>query len=406
MLSNKTILLIIGGGIAAYKSLELVRALQKQGADVRVVLTKGAQQFITPLSAAALSGNRVHTELFDLTTESQMGHIALSRSADLIVVAPATANLMARHAAGMASDLASTLLLATDTPVLMAPAMNVRMWEHAATRRNAAQLRADGVMFVGPETGDMACGESGPGRMSEPNTIVDAVTKALEDGGRPLEGRHIVITSGPTREPIDPVRYISNHSSGRQGAAIAEALTARGAAVTFVTGPAEIAPPPGLHRVHRVETAEQMLAAVMDSLPADAAICAAAVADWRAADVQGSKMKKNGETPDCLQLALNPDILKTISGLEHNQRPKLVVGFAAETDNVLDYAANKLSRKGCDWIIANDVSIPGVMGGDNNHVHLLTKAGAETWPEMSKTEVAARLAGRIAEHFSAGGAAS
>ncbi len=406
MFSNKSILLIIGGGISAYKSLELVRALKARGADVHVILTKGAQQFITPLSAAALSGNKVHTDLFDLTSESEMGHIALSRSADLIVVAPATANLMARHAAGMATDLAGTVLLATDTPVLIAPAMNVRMWEHPATRRNLAQLRNDGVMVIGPNEGDMACGEFGFGRMAEPDQIVSAIADALAGREEVLKGRRIIITSGPTREPIDPVRYISNHSSGHQGAAIAEALAVRGADVTFITGPAQISPPDGLHDVKRIETAEDMLKAVMDSLPADAVICAAAVADWRAAEPQASKMKKNGKAPDCLQLVLNPDILKTVSQLEHNQRPQLVIGFAAETDDVLGHGAAKLRAKGCDWIVANDVSLPGVMGGPNNHVHLLTGEETETWPEMSKKEVASRLADRISGQLAEGGSGS
>lgn len=404
MFSNKSILLIIGGGIAAYKSLELVRALKAQSADVHVILTKAAQQFITPLSAAALSGNKVHTDLFDLTAESEMGHIALSRSADLIVVAPATANLMARHAMGMAADLAGTVLLATDTPVLVAPAMNVRMWEHPATQRNLAQLREDGVMVAGPNEGDMACGEYGYGRMAEPDEIISAIGNALAGKTEALKGCRVIITSGPTREPIDPVRYISNHSSGHQGAAIAGAMADRGAEVTFITGPAEVPPPGGLHQVKQIETAEDMLKAVMESLPADVMICAAAVADWRAADPKASKMKKNGKLPDCLQLALNPDILKTVSQLEHNQRPKLVIGFAAETENVLSQGAAKLQAKGCDWIVANDVSIPGVMGGTRNLVHLLTGQDTESWPEMSKTAVASRLADRIAGQLAEGGA--
>jgi len=399
VLSNKSILLIIGGGIAAYKSLELVRALKAGGADVRVILTSAAQQFITPLSAASLSGNRVHTDLFDLTAESEIGHIALSRSADLIVVAPATANLIARQAAGLAPDLAATVLLATDTPVLIAPAMNVRMWEHPATRRNLELLRRDGVLVVGPEEGDMACGEYGYGRMSEPDQIVAACADILAGQDGPLKGRRIVITSGPTREPIDPVRYISNHSSGRQGAAIAEALSRRGAEVVFVSGPAEVPPPDGLHHTERVETADQMLDAVMSSLPADVVICAAAVADWRPKTARAGKMKKDGGAPDCLKLALNPDILKTVSRLGPDRRPQLVIGFAAETEDVLRHAADKLRAKGCDWILANDVSIPGVMGGTHNHVHLLNAEGTESWPEMSKKQVAERLADKLAGHL-------
>lgn len=395
MFSNKTILLIIGGGIAAYKSLELLRALKARGADVHVILTSAACQFITPLSAAALSGNKVHTDLFDLTDESEMGHIALSRSADLIVVAPATANLMARQAAGMAPDLAGTVLLATDTPVLIAPAMNVRMWQHPATQRNLAMLRRDGVQITGPEKGEMACGEHGYGRMAEPDQIVSAIAAMLDGGDQTLKTRRIIITSGPTREPIDPVRYISNHSSGHQGAAIAEALSLRGAEVVFVTGPAVVPPPPGLHQVIEIETAEDMLQAVISALPADVAICAAAVADWRAATPQSGKIKKGGQSPDCLKLVLNPDILKTISQMRPGQRPQLVIGFAAETDNVLTHAAAKLSAKGCDWIVANDVSIPGVMGGTSNHVHLLSGDERESWPEMSKKQVASRLADKI-----------
>ena len=395
MLSGKRILLIIGGGIAAYKSLDLIRRLRERGATVTPVLTDAGTQFVTPLSVSALAGQKVHRDLFDLTDEAEMGHIQLSRVADLIVVAPATADLMAKMAQGRAEDLASTLLLATDTRVLLAPAMNVRMWNHPATRRNLATLRSDGVLVVGPNEGDMACGEYGPGRMAEPLEIVAAVEAAL--GAGPLAGRHVLVTSGPTHEPIDPVRYIANRSSGAQGTAIAAALAGLGARVTFVSGPAMVPPPAGVTAVP-VETARQMLAAVEAALPADAAVFAAAVADWRVANASGSKMKKDGSgRPPVLEFAENPDILATVAQ-RGTDRPGLVIGFAAETDDVLGHAMAKRSRKGCDWIIANDVRPEtGIMGGSENAVTLITDDGAEVWPRMSKDQVARRLAERIAE---------
>lgn len=394
MLANKRILLILSGGIAAYKSLELIRLLKKQGADVTPVLTRAAQEFVTPLSVSALAGEKVYTDLFDLTDEAEMGHIQLSRVADLVVVAPATADLMAKMAQGRADDLASTLLLATDTPVMIAPAMNVRMWDHPATRRNLEVLKADGVSIVGPNEGDMACGEYGPGRMSEPSEILGAIATELTDG--PLKGKHILVTSGPTHEPIDPVRYIANRSSGAQGTAIARALVALGADVTFVTGPADVAPPTGVTLV-QVETADDMLHAVQTALPADAAIFAAAVADWRVASATGRKIKKqNGKLP-VLEFAENPDILASVSRMT-NGRPGLVVGFAAETDDVIANATAKRVRKQCDWIVANDVSPEtGIMGGSENAVTLITPDGAEDWPRLSKNETAKRLADRIAE---------
>ncbi|MES2665044.1 MAG: bifunctional phosphopantothenoylcysteine decarboxylase/phosphopantothenate--cysteine ligase CoaBC [Pseudomonadota bacterium] len=394
MLAGKRVLLIIGGGIAAYKALELIRMLKGQGASVVPVLTKAGAEFVTPLSVGALAGGRVYTDLFDLTDEAEMGHIQLSRAADLVVVVPATADLMARMAAGIANDLASTLLLATDKRVLIVPAMNVRMWLHPATQRNLAQVQADGVLVCGPVEGDMACGEYGPGRMVEPAEIVQAIAAALGDG--PLRGRHVLVTSGPTQEPIDPVRYIANRSSGAQGTAIAAALRDLGARVTFVTGPASVPAPVGV-TVVRVETAAQMLAAVEAALPADAAVMAAAVADWRIANAAGHKMKKDGSgRAPALEFAENPDILARVS--QGAPRPRLVVGFAAETDDVLAYATAKRLRKGCDWIVANDVSpATGIMGGTENAVTLITEAGAEVWPRMAKEAVAARLAARIAE---------
>jgi len=399
MLSSKRVLLIISGGIAAYKSLELIRLLKKQGASVTPILTTAAQQFVTPLSVSALAGEKVYTDLFDLTDEAEMGHIQLSRVADLVVVAPASADIMGKMAHGRADDLASTLLLATDTPVMVAPAMNVRMWDHPATLRNLATLRGDGVKIIGPNEGDMACGEYGPGRMSEPAEILDAIASQLGDG--PLKGRHILVTSGPTHEPIDPVRYIANRSSGAQGTAIATALGALGANVTFVTGPAD-APMPDNAKVVRVQTATEMLAAVQRALPADAAVFAAAVADWRVASASGSKIKKdNGKLPT-LTFAENPDILATVSQLAQG-RPDLVVGFAAETDSVLDNATAKRLRKGCDWIVANDVSPEtGIMGGSENAVTLISTDGADVWPRMSKTETAHRLAQKIADTLNEG----
>ncbi|QGX97343.1 bifunctional phosphopantothenoylcysteine decarboxylase/phosphopantothenate--cysteine ligase CoaBC [Roseovarius faecimaris] len=399
MLASKRILLIIGGGIAAFKSLDLIRRLRERGAAVTPVLTRAGEEFVKPLSVSALAGLKVFRDLFDLTDEAEMGHIELSRSADLIVVAPATADLMAKMAQGHADDLASTLLLATDTPVLVAPAMNVRMWAHPATQRNIATLRGDGVRFVGPNEGDMACGEYGPGRMSEPLEIVAAVEAALADG--PLRGKRILVTSGPTHEPIDPVRYIANRSSGAQGTAIARALAALGAEVIFVTGPADIPPPDGVEVV-RVETAREMLEAVQGGLPADAAIFAAAVADWRVASASASKMKKTKGGLPQLDFAENPDILATVSQMTKG-RPGLVVGFAAETDDVVENATAKRQRKGCDWILANDVSAgTGIMGGSENAVTLISADGAEDWPRMSKDEVAARLAERIAQALGGG----
>ena len=395
MLGGKRILLVIGGGIAAYKALELIRLLRKSGAAVSPVLTRAGAEFVTPLSVSALAGEKLHSELFDLTAEAEMGHIQLSRSADLIVVAPATADLMAKMAQGRADDLASTLLLATDTPVLVAPAMNVRMWDHPATRRNVAQLRADGVRLVGPDEGEMACGEYGPGRMAEPAAILAAVEAMLSAG--PLAGRTVLVTSGPTHESIDPVRYIANRSSGAQGTAIAAALRDLGAKVRFVTGPAEVPPPAGVE-VIRVETAREMLAAVQAALPVDAAVMAAAVADWRVANAAGSKVKKDGSgKAPALEFAENPDILATLSQMAAG-RPRLVVGFAAETDDVVAHAVAKRVRKGCDWIVANDVSpATGIMGGTENAVVLITGTGQEVWPRMGKDEVARRLAARIAE---------
>lgn len=394
MLEGKRILLIIGGGIAAFKSLDLIRRLREQGASVTPVLTRAAEEFVTPLSTSALAATKVYRDLFDLTDEAEMGHIELSRAADLVVVAPATADLMGKMANGLANDLASTILMATDKRVLIAPAMNVRMWLHPANQRNLATLEKDGVLRVGPDEGDMACGEYGPGRMAEPMAIVEAVGDALRDG--PLSGRHVLVTSGPTHEPIDPVRYIANRSSGAQGTAIARALAALGADVTFVTGPADV-PPPGGVTVVRVKTAQEMLDAVNAALPADAAVFAAAVADWRVASASGSKIKKDGtgKLPK-LEFAENPDILATVSAMQ-NGRPALVVGFAAETDDVKANAAAKLKRKGCDWILANDVSpATGIMGGSENAVTLITAKGAEDWPRMSKDQVANRLAAAIA----------
>jgi phosphopantothenoylcysteine decarboxylase/phosphopantothenate--cysteine ligase len=394
MLAGKHILLILGGGIAAYKALDLIRQLGREGASVTPVLTRAAEEFVTPLSVSALAGAKVYRDLFDLTDEAEMGHIQLSRAADLIVVAPATADLMAKMAQGHAIDLASALLLAPDTPVLIAPAMNVRMWQHPATQRNLATLRGDGVRVVGPDAGEMACGEFGPGRMAEPPAIVAAIRAALASG--PLAGRHVLVTSGPTHEPIDPVRYIANRSSGAQGTAIAAALAALGARVTFVTGPASVPPPAGV-AVVRVETARQMLEAVEAALPADAAVFAAAVADWRVTTEAAQKIKKDGSGRlPVLDFAENPDILASVARRDAG-RPGLVVGFAAETDDVVAHATAKRLRKGCDWIVANDVSpATGIMGGTENAVTLITAEGAESWPRMAKEAVAARLADRIA----------
>lgn len=395
MLTGKRILLIIGGGIAAYKSLDLIRRMRDQGASVVPVLTRAAEEFVTPLSVSALAANKVFRDLFDLTDEAEMGHIELSRAADLVVVAPATADLMAKMAHGHANDLASTLLMATDKRVLIAPSMNVRMWEHAATVRNLAVLQGDGVLVVGPDEGNMACGEYGPGRMAEVPDIIAAVGAALGDGL--LKGRHVIVTSGPTHEPIDPVRYIANRSSGAQGAAMAAALRDLGARVTFVTGPADVPPPFGVDVV-RVETAAQMAAAVHDAHPAEVAVFAAAVADWRVENASSSKMKKDasGNTP-ALAFAENPDILAGVAQMGEG-RPGLVVGFAAETDDVVANATAKRLRKGCDWIVANDVSpATGIMGGDENAIVLIDGDGADVWPRLPKQEVARRLAQRIAE---------
>lgn len=390
----KRILLIIGGGIAAVKAPELIRLLRGAGFAVTPVLTKAGAEFVTPLSVSSLAGEAAHSALFDLTHEAEIGHIQLSRAADLVVVAPATADLMAKMAAGLAGDLASTLLLATDKRVLIAPSMNVRMWQHPATQRNLRQLQADGVLTVGPNAGDMACGEYGMGRMAEPAEILAAIHSALAEG--PLKGRHVLVTSGPTHEPIDPVRYIANRSSGAQGTALAAALRDLGADVTFVTGPATVPPPEGV-KVVRVETAREMLAAVQTALPAEAAIFAAAVADWRVANASLQKMKKDGtgQAP-ALSFAENPDILATVAQMGPG-RPKLVVGFAAETENVTAHATAKRARKGCDWIVANDVSpATGIMGGSENAVTILDESGAETWDRMGKDAVARRLAARIA----------
>jgi phosphopantothenoylcysteine decarboxylase/phosphopantothenate--cysteine ligase len=394
------ILLAVGGGVAAYKCAELIRLVRGRGWTVRVAMTRAAEQFVTPLTLGALAGGRVHRDLFDLTDEAEMGHIQLSRAADLVVVAPATADLMAKMAGGHADDLVSTLLMATDKPVLIAPAMNVRMWLHPATQRNLATLRADGVRVVGPNDGDMACGEYGPGRMAEPAEILAAIDVALSPAG-PLAGRRILVTSGPTHEPIDPVRYIANRSSGKQGAAVAAALRDLGAHVVYVTGPAETPPPAGVDAVW-VQTAREMLDAVQAALPADAAVFAAAVADWRVETEAAQKMKKDGSgARPALRLAENPDILATVSRMGAG-RPALVVGFAAETEKVAEHAAAKRLRKGCDWIVANDVSpTTRIMGGDENAVILIDAHGAETWPRMSKDETARRLAARIASALGA-----
>ena len=392
------ILLIVGGGIAAYKALELVRLARKAGLEVRPILTAAGAQFVTPLSLAALAEDKVYQDLFSLTDEAEMGHIELSRSADLVVVAPATADLMARAAQGHASDLASTTLLATDKPVLMAPAMNVRMWEHPATQRNRAMLAADGVLFVGPDEGAMACGEFGAGRMAEPQAILEAIQAALAGpAARPLVGKRAIVTAGPTFEPIDPVRAITNRSSGKQGFAIAGALAALGCEVTLVAGPVAQPTPPGVRRVD-VETARDMLAACEAALPADVAVCVAAVADWRPATLGARKIKKGEDGAPPIALVENPDILATLA--RGARRPKLVVGFAAETHEVEAHARAKLQRKGCDWIVANDVSQPGVMGGDENAVAIVSAEGVERWERSPKKLVARKLAERIAQELS------
>ena len=415
-LAGRRVLLIVGGGIAAYKALDLIRRLRERGAQVRPLLTESAQEFVTPLAAAALAGERAHTDMFDRESEADIGHIRLARDADAIVVAPATANLMARMATGHAPDLASTVLLATTLPILIAPAMNVRMWLHPATRRNLATLKADGVAVVGPNEGAMAEAEFGPGRLAEPHEIADALENLLaqrsegqglgflagrETPKKPLAGRHVLVTSGPTHEAIDPVRYLANRSSGRQGHAVAAAAAQAGARVTLVSGPVAIPDPAGV-TVVRVESAREMLAAVEAALPADLAIFAAAVGDWRPAETRAGKIKKDGTTPAPLQLVENPDILATIAGRAEG-RPPLVIGFAAETDAVLDNARTKIARKGCDWIVANDVSAEGgVMGGTENTVHLVGReGGVETWPKLGKEEVGRRLVARFAELLAA-----
>jgi phosphopantothenoylcysteine decarboxylase/phosphopantothenate--cysteine ligase len=408
VLADRRILLVMGGGIAAYKSLDLIRRLRERGAGVRCILTAGAQHFVTPLAAAALSGSPAHTDLFDRADEAEIGHIRLAREADAVIVAPASASLMARMAHGMAHDLAATVLLATTRPILIAPAMNPTMWAHPATVRNLATLKADGVAVIGPNAGRMAEPEEGPGRMAEPTEIADALERLLaaRAGSGPIAGKRVLVTSGPTHEPIDPVRYIANRSSGRQGHAIAAAFAAAGAEVTLVSGPVTIPDPPGVTIV-RVESARDMLNAVETALPADIAVFAAAVADWRSAEAAAGKLKKDGGAIPPLALVENPDILSTIAHRTQG-RPRLVVGFAAETENVVENARAKLARKGCDLIVANDVApTSGVFGGTENTVHVVGADGVETWPTLGKDEVARRLVAYLAEmaHVSAGVAA-
>jgi phosphopantothenoylcysteine decarboxylase / phosphopantothenate---cysteine ligase len=416
-LSGKRILLVIGGGIAAYKALDLIRRLRERGARVRAAMTRAAAEFVTPLSVASLTGDKVYDDLFSLTDEAEMGHIELSRDADLLVVAPATAGLLAKLANGLANDLASTLLIATDKKVLVAPAMNLRMWLHPATQRNIATLRADGVLFVGPNDGDMACGEYGPGRMAEPLEIVAAIASALEadtaiplppgigeraaDTNGALAGKRVVVTSGPTHEPIDPVRYIANRSSGKQGHAIARAAAEAGAEVALISGPVNLPDPPGVQTSH-VQTAREMLCAADAALPAHIFVATAAVADWRMAEAGASKLKKSGNGgAQSLNLVENPDILSIIAHRNH-ERPKLVVGFAAETNDVLAHARKKLDAKGCDMIVANDVSpSTGIMGGDTNTIHIVTRSGVDSWPTLDKDEVARRLIARLARELAA-----
>lgn len=424
MTKPKHILLVIGGGIAAYKTSELIRLIKKSGMTVRCVLTESGAQFVTPMTLAALSENEVHTTLWSLKDEAEMGHIQLSREADLLVICPATANLLAKMAGGVADDLATTLLLATDTPVMAVPAMNVRMWQHAATQRNIKQLRADGIFVMHPDEGDMACGEFGPGRLPDPEAIMAEISVQLEasfstmdgatksepgnranildgqpafapDRHRPLRGKHVLITAGPTHEPIDPVRYIANRSSGRQGFALAAAAAEAGAQVTLVAGPVHLSTPAGVIRVD-VETALEMEKAVHDALPADIAIMVAAVADWRADSQSGQKIKKKGAAPEPLKLTENPDILAGLA--RHEQRPGLLIGFAAETQKIAQHAQAKLAKKGCDWIVANDVS-GDVMGGANNSVQIITATGSENWEQLPKPEVARRLVAKIIEEI-------
>jgi len=394
MLHGKRVLLIISGGIAAYKSLELIRLLRKNGLAVRCILTRGGAQFVTPLSVSALTEDKVYTDLFSLTDEAEMGHIQLSRDADLVVVAPASADILAKMAQGLADDLASTTLLATDKPVMVAPAMNVRMWRHEATQANFAVLLERGVRILGPDEGDMACGEFGPGRLVEPEEIAAVITAYFGDSS-PLAGRRALVTSGPTHEPIDPVRYIANRSSGRQGHAIAAALARQGAETTLVSGPTNLPDPAGVDVVH-IETAQQMLDACLSALPADVAICAAAVADWRIETAAKEKIKKTKGKLPTLNMAENPDVLATLSAAG-NKRPQLVVGFAAETENIVANAQAKRESKGCDWLLANDVSPDsGTFGGADNTIHLISADGVEDWPRMSKEDVAERLAKRVA----------
>ncbi len=398
MLLGKRVLLVVSGGIAAYKSLELVRRLREHGAAVRCILTSGGAEFVTPLSLAAVSEDKVYTDLFALTDESEMGHIRLSREADLVVVAPASADILAKMAHGIADDLATTVLLATDKPVLVAPAMNVRMWHHTATQANLALLESRGLRRVGPAEGPMACGEFGLGRMTEPADILAAIEAQLGRG--PLDGRRALVTSGPTHEPIDPVRFIGNRSSGRQGHAIATALARRGAQTILVSGPTAEPDPPGV-TVRRVETAEQMLEACRAALPVDVAVCAAAVADWKIANPATQKLKKNKSGPPTIELVPNRDILAVLSA-PGNARPQLVIGFAAETERIIDNAIEKRAAKGCDWIVANDVSPrSGTFGGEQNTIHLIAPGGHEHWPSLSKIEVAERLVDRVVAHFAA-----
>lgn len=396
MVHGRRVLLIISGGIAAYKSLDLIRRLRERGCAVRCVLTDGGAQFVTPLSVATLSKDKVYRELFSLTDESEIGHIRLARECDLVVIAPATADILAKMAHGIADDLASTVLLATDKPILLAPAMNFVMWDHPATQTNLQTLRGRGVRVVGPEPGELAEGEVGMGRMSEPLAIVAAVEEVFGAAG-PLKGRRALITSGPTYEPIDPVRFIGNRSSGKQGHAIATALAALGAEAVLVTGPTHLPDPKGL-QVSHIETAEEMLAACEAALPVDVAVCAAAVADWRVAERRNQKLKKDGRAP-VIELVENPDVVAQLS-VKGPRRPRLVIGFAAETENVVAYATAKRKKKGCDWIVANDVSpATGTFGGDVNTVHIVDGQGTETWPQLPKSEVAERLARRIADHL-------
>jgi phosphopantothenoylcysteine decarboxylase/phosphopantothenate--cysteine ligase, prokaryotic len=389
-----SILLIIGGGIAAYKSLDLIRRAKDRGIDSRVIITEAGTQFVTPMTVSALSGHKAHTDMFDLGSESEMGHIQLTRVVDLVVVAPATANLIAQAANGLASDFASTSLLATDKPVLMAPAMNVRMWQHVATQRNVARLREDGVHFIGPNDGAMACNEYGPGRMAEPLEILDAI-EALISGPKPLKGMKALVTAGPTHEPLDPVRFLGNRSSGKQGYAIAAALAKAGAETTLISGPVALDPPAGVKLV-KIETARDMLTATEAALPADIAVFTAAVADWRPEEFATGKIKKTAGAPSAIRLATNPDILATIS--HSDRRPRLVIGFAAETNDVVVQATQKRTNKGCDWIVANEVGgavADGVFGADRNKVHIIDAAGHEEWPEMDKHEIASRLVARM-----------